>query len=153
MPLEEYKITWVLREKKFFLIVLFIQTLIIILNDLASDYAELLKNSGKALLEIKRLRCLALEMFKTANNLNRYYMKGIFSKATNLTHGPLGINFNQNNTTKYKNNSLRSLGPHIWNSLPSEIKEETECEKRLVWFEMQMQEVLFSKFINSFKFS
>ena len=113
---------------------------------------EVLLNSF-VLLEIKRLRCLALEMFKTANNLNPYYMKGIFSKATNLTHGPLGINFNQNNTTKYKNNSLRSLGPHIWNSLPSEIKEETEYEKRLVWFEMQMQQVLFTKFLNSFKFS
>ena len=28
-------------------------------NDFTSDYAELLKNSGKATMEIKRLRCLA----------------------------------------------------------------------------------------------
>ena len=80
-------------------------------------------------MEIKRLRCLALEIFKTVNNLNPYYMKKIFSKTTNLTHRPLDIKFNQNNTTKYGNNSLRSLGPHIWNSLPSEIKKETEYEK------------------------
>ena len=61
-------------------------------------------------MEIKLLRCLALEIFKTVNNLNPYYMKEIFSKTTNLTHGPLDINFNQNNTIKYVNNSLRSLG-------------------------------------------
>ena len=80
-------------------------------------------------MEIKRLRCLALEIFKTVNNLNPYYMKEIFSKTTNLTHRPLDINFNQNNTTKYGSNSLRSSGPHIWNSLPSEIKKETNCKK------------------------
>ena len=76
-------------------------------------------------MEIKRLRCLAIEIFKTMNNLNPYYMKEIFSKSTNLTYRPLDINFNQNNTTKFRNNSLRSLGPHIWNFLPSEIKEKS----------------------------
>ena len=78
---------------------------------------------------IKCLRCLELEILKTVNNLNPYYMKEMFSKTTNLTKRPLYIKFNQNNTTKYENNSLRSLGPHISNSLPSQIKEETEYEK------------------------
>ena len=80
-------------------------------------------------MEKKRLRCLALEIFKTVNNLNPYYMKEIFFKTTNLTHRPLDINFNQNSTTKYGNNSVRIVGPHIWISLPSKIKEETEYEK------------------------
>ena len=53
-------------------------------SDFASDYAELLKKSGKATMEIKRLRCLAMEVFKTVNDLNPYYMKEIFSKTTNL---------------------------------------------------------------------
>ena len=80
-------------------------------------------------MEITHLRCLALEIFKPVNNLNPYYIKKIFSKTKNLTHRPLDINFNQNNTTKYGNNSLRSLRPHIWNFLSSEIKEETEYRK------------------------
>ena len=85
-------------------------------------------------------------------------MKEIFSKTANLTHRPLDINVNQNNTTKYGSNSLRSLGPHIWNSLPSEMKKETDYKKfknlykRLVWFEIQMQHALFSKSINNVKF-
>ena len=98
-------------------------------NAFDSDYTELIKKSGEATVEMKRLRCLAPEIFKTGNNLNLYYIKEIFSKTTNLTHTPLDINFNQNNTTKYGSNSLRSLGPHIWNSLPSEIKEETDYKK------------------------
>ena len=46
-------------------------------------------------MEIKCLRCLALEIFKTVNNLNPYYMKEILSKTTNLTHKALDINYNQ----------------------------------------------------------
>ena len=53
----------------------------------------------------------------------------IFSKTTNLTHRPLDVNVNQNCTTKYGSNSLRSLGLHIWNSLPSEIKKEMDYNK------------------------
>ena len=56
-------------------------------------------------------------------------MKEIFSKTTNLTNRLLDINFNRNNTIKYGSNSLRSLGPHIWNSFPSEIKKETDYKK------------------------
>ena len=84
------------------------------------SYRKLLNN--KATMEIKRLRCLALEILKSVNNLNPYYMKEIFSKTTSLTHRPLAIN----------------LGPHIWNSLPSEIKKETDYKKfknyRNDWF-------------------
>ena len=80
-------------------------------------------------MKIKRLRCLALEIFKTVSNLNHYYTKETFSKTTNLTHRPLDIKINQNNTAKYGNSSFRSLVSHIWNSLPSGIKEETDNEK------------------------
>ena len=52
-------------------------------------------------------------------------MKEIFPKSTNLTHRPLDIKINQSNTTKFGINSLRILGPHIWNPLPKDIKEET----------------------------
>ena len=57
-------------------------------NDFASDCAELPKKSGKGTMEIKRLRYLALEIFKTVNNLNPCYMMDIFSKTTYLTHKP-----------------------------------------------------------------
>ena len=112
------------------------RTLRILYNDSTSDYNQLLNKSSKASMEVKCLRNLALEIFKTLNHLNPEYMKEIFYKTTNLTHRPFNIKVNQNNTTKYGNNttkygnkSLRSLGPHIWNSLPKQIKEETNYNK------------------------
>ena len=90
----------------------------ILYNDSTSDYNQLLNNSSKASMEVKRLRKLALDIFKTLNNLNPEYMKEIFYKTTNLTHRPFNIKVNHNNTTKYGKKSLRSLRPQIWNSLP-----------------------------------
>ena len=108
----------------------------ILYNDSTSDYNQLLNKSSKASMEVKRLRNLALEIFKTLNHLNPEYMKEIFYKTTNLTHRPFNIKVNQNNTTKYGNNttkygnnttkygnkSLRSLRRHISNFLPKQIK-------------------------------
>ena len=85
-------------------------------------------------MEVKLLRNLALEIFKTLNHLNPEYMKKIFYKTTNLTHRPFNIKVNQNNTTKYGNKSLRSLGPHIWNSLPKQIKEKTNDKSLKIIF-------------------
>ena len=79
-------------------------------------------------MEAKRLRNLALEIFKILNHLNPEYMKEFFY-TTNLTHRPFNVKVNQHNTTKYGNKSLRSLGPHIWNSLPKQVKEETDYNK------------------------
>ena len=80
-------------------------------------------------MEVKRLRTLALEIFKALNNLNPDYMKEIFFKTTNLIHRPFHIKVNQNSSTKHGQKNLKSLGPDIWNSLPIEIKEETNYEK------------------------
>ena len=46
-------------------------------NDSTSDYNQLLNKSSKVSMEVKRLRKLALEIFKTLNNLNPEYMKEI----------------------------------------------------------------------------
>ena len=76
-------------------------------------------------MEVNRLIILAMEIFKTLNNLNPKYVKERFHKTSFLTHRPLNIQVNSCNTSKYGTKSLTSLGPHIWNSLPEEIKAET----------------------------
>ena len=50
------------------------------------------------------------------------------------THRPLNFEVSENNTTKYGNKSRRYLGPHIWNSLSSQIKKETDYPND--WFDM-----------------
>ena len=92
------------------------------------------------------------------NNLNPYYMEEICSKTASLSHRPLDINFNQNNTIKYGNKSFWGLGPFIWNSLSREIKVETNYEKfknhMKNWFGLKCKYNMYiSKCINNVKFS
>ena len=47
-------------------------------NDYNSDYKDLLEITKTSTMEVKRLRTLALEVFKTLNNLNPDFMKDIF---------------------------------------------------------------------------
>ena len=62
-----------------------------ILNDNASVYQALLKKSKKTSMEIKRLRNLATEIFKTVNNLNPSFMKNIFTSKENARVRPNNI--------------------------------------------------------------
>ena len=97
----------------------------ILYNDFSSDFESILNKSGKSTMEVKRPRTLALEIFKTINNMNPEHMKEIFHKTAFTTHRPLNLKVNENHTTKYGNKSLRYLGPHIRNSLPNQIKKKT----------------------------
>ena len=62
-----------------------------ILNDNTSDYQTLLEKSKKTSMEIKRLRNLATEIFKTVNNLNPSFMKKIFTSKENVRVRPNNI--------------------------------------------------------------
>ena len=96
----------------------------IILNDYESDYKTLLRYSNKPTIEIRRLRTLAVEMFKTLNEINPPYMKNIFTPKENAKVRQNDIIVKRINTSRFGTQSLRSLGPKIWNSLPSNIKSE-----------------------------
>ena len=61
------------------------------LDDYESDYGNLIKKNGTTTMEIKRLRTLATEIFKTMNNINPSYMKNIFTRKTNAKIQPHDI--------------------------------------------------------------
>ena len=55
-------------------------------NNYNSDYKDLLDGTKNWTMEIRRLRTLALETFKTVNNLNPDFMKDIFYYSPYNTH-------------------------------------------------------------------
>ena len=55
-------------------------------DDYSSSYENLLNKSGQPSMELKRLRILALEVFKTLKSLNPEFMKEIFHPSPYLTH-------------------------------------------------------------------
>ena len=97
----------------------------LLLNDNVSDYKDLLQVSCKPTMAIKRLRVLAIEIYKTLNDLNPSFMKEIFSFKNYSKLHPNNIAVKHHNTAKYGDKSLNTLGPKIWNSLPENIKAES----------------------------
>ena len=100
----------------------------IVLDGYDSDYDVLLRKSGKATMEIKRLRVLVIE-FKTVNNLNPNYMKVTFTPKLHPKVRPNDVLVKHHNTITYGTKSLKTLGPRIWNQLPEDIKSETYYTK------------------------
>ena len=101
----------------------------IILNDNESDYEALLEKSNKTTMNVKRLRNLAIEIFKTINDLNPLFMKEIFRLKINPRVRPNDIIVKRRNTAKFGDKSLMALGPRIWNSLPEKIKSENSYSR------------------------
>ena len=80
-------------------------------------------------MEVRRLRTMALEIFKTINKLNPTFMENLFTKRNNAKRRKNDLIIPSGNSVTFGNNSLRCLGPHIWNSLPENIKEISSFEK------------------------
>ena len=70
----------------------------------------------KLSMEIKRLRNLALEIFKTINDLNPSFMKSIFSAKLNARLRPNGILVKTRKSATFEDKSLVT-GPKSWNAL------------------------------------
>ena len=85
----------------------------IIYNDYSSDYQTLLNLSQKPSMEIKRLRNLALEIFKTINDLNPSFTKSIFLAKLNTGVRPNDILVKTHKSATFGDKSLARLGPII----------------------------------------
>ena len=90
-------------------------------------------------MEIRRLRTLAVEIFKTVNEINPPYMKKISTPKENSKARQNDIIVKCINTSRFGTQGLRFLGPKIWKNLPSNIKSETSIPKFKAWTEVQMQ--------------
>ena len=105
------------------------RSLRIVLDDNDSVCDVLLNKSGTVTMEIKRLRVLAIGIFKAVSSLNPNYMKDIPTPKLHLKVRPNDILIKHHNTITYGAKSLKILGPNIWTQLPEDIKSETSYIK------------------------
>ena len=102
-------------------------------DDYKSDYEALIKKKGSSSMEIKRLRVLATECFKTMNSIDPSYLKNIFTSKPNAKVRPSNIEVRYHKTatgvwhktTSYGDKILTALGLKICNHHQSSIKSET----------------------------
>ena len=71
---------------------------------------------------------MTLEIFKSLNDLNPSFMKNLFNKRNNINRRKNDLTIHTQNTVTFGSNSLRCLGPHIWNTPSENIKEITSFE-------------------------
>ena len=92
--------------------------------DDASSFEELLRKDGSVTIHQQNLQFLAIEMFKVAKGIPPIFMNDIFAKNGNILTENVSSNtrskwsfYNPSNprTVNYGLESLRSLGPKIWN--------------------------------------
>ena len=76
-------------------------------NDYDSDYETLLKISGTPTMQIKRIKQLAIEIFKAVNNLNPDFMKNIFIRKQNARVRPQDLLVRSHKTVTYGDKSLK----------------------------------------------
>ena len=95
----------------------------IMLNDFTSDYETLIAKANTSTLEVKRLRSICTETYKTASDLNAPYMKELFipRNSTFALRGSQNLSVPRVNQTTYGLKSIRYQGPKIWNSLPADF--------------------------------
>ena len=70
-------------------------------------------------MEIRRIKTLAIEIFKTANELKPLFMKTIFKTNSIIRYFDLLVK--NCNTEKYRSKSLMALGPKKCNELPKNV--------------------------------
>ena len=71
------------------------------INGYKSDYKTLLDKSGTDSAKIMRIKTLAIEIFKTVNELNTNFRKTIFTSKTNRRARPFDLLVKNRNTQKY----------------------------------------------------
>ena len=102
-------------------------------DDYESDYEHLLVMANKPTIEVRKLRYLSLEIFKTIHDLNPPFMKEIFTLNTSRDASRNLLMVKCQQTKRYGTDTLRSLGPKIWNSLPDEYRK---CENFNIFKEL-----------------
>ena len=95
-----------------------------VFQDKSSSYETLLNQARKTTLYNRRMQDIAILIYKALHNQSPQYIKELFKlRISNYNlRGTDMLILPRFNTVTYGKNSLRYMGPKIWNSLPDDIK-------------------------------
>ena len=81
-------------------------------------------------MEVRRMRYLCVEIYKTLNDLNPGNMKDTFQvqQSAYSTRRPYHIKVPRLNQTTFGTRSIRYEGAKIWNHLPNSLKSAETLE-------------------------
>ena len=100
------------------------RTLRIVYADNNSSFEDLLEKSGPVSMHDRNLQQMAIEMYKSLNDLSSTHLSELFSvkeRKYNLRNDNALVS-NIPHSTKYGLNTISHLAPKIWEIIPNEIK-------------------------------
>ena len=101
------------------------------LNDFTSDCETLMAKANTSIHEVKRLRSICIEIFKTANDRIAPYIKELFipRNSTYALRGSHSLSVPRVNQTTCGLKSIRYQGPKIWNSFPADFHKASSLKE------------------------
>ncbi len=96
-----------------------------VFNDFNNTYSNLLHTASKRTLYLARLRILAIEIFKTLNDMSPLYMKDVFIQKE-VTYGLRDVNLPVQpkfKTVTYGHNTIKYQGSKLWNNSSNDLKK------------------------------
>ena len=107
------------------------RSLRMVYNDKQSSFEELLKKDGSVSIHIKNTQLLMIEMYKVKNNLAPVLLCEIFKVKTGSKYDfrtKQDFEIPKVRTSNFGTESLRYLGPKLWETVPSSIRELESLE-------------------------
>ena len=95
------------------------------LNDYESSSEDLVKNSGKPSMNLRRTRSLCIEIYKTINNFMKSLFKVHKTNRAQREQYKLNLEITKFSQVSFHNKSLRIQYSRVLNVLPSHIKSKT----------------------------
>ena len=97
-------------------------------SDYTSTYPQLLEKSFSCTREVKRLRAICIEVYKSINNIGPNYIKNLFSQRQSACSArrPMDLCVPRVNQTTFGLKSFRYEAVKQWNSLPENVKRSTD---------------------------
>ena len=94
-------------------------------NNFSSSFSELLVKDKSVTIHHRKLQTLAYEIFKVKNNMAPYILTEIFpQKESNYSlRNCTALQGRSIKTVTYGSETISSLGPKIWDILPTELKK------------------------------
>ena len=95
----------------------------IVYSDYISSFEELLERDNSVSIHIRNIQTLAIELYKVVNKLSPNIMNQVFPLKDTVAYPSRQVFHTSNvKTTAFGLESVRYLGPKIWELVPAELK-------------------------------